>query len=203
MNQSEQINELVTALSKVQGKMKPAVFNKKNPHFNHKYADFTSCMEACRDLLCEHGLCIMQCMEQQEGRYVLVTILAHPSGQWIKSFFPVIPKNNDSQSLGSALSYAKRYGLTSLLGIVSDDEDDDANAASDKQSENRPQKINKAQYEILSKKLDLLPSYKAQVIEWLKKQKIYHLLDMEASMFEGVMKEANKALELQNEKKPE
>lgn len=86
MNQSENINELVSALSKAQSKMKPATFNKVNPHFRSRYADFTSCMDACREPLSENGLCIMQCIDSISDKTTLVTMLAHSSGQWIKSF---------------------------------------------------------------------------------------------------------------------
>lgn len=127
--QTSEIKELVVALSKAQGKMEPAKFNKTNPHYKNKYADFKSCMDACRNPLSENGLSIMQYCEDIGGRLTLVTMLAHVSGQWIKSDFPLIPKNMDSQSIGSAMTYAKRYSLSCMLGIVSDDEDDDGEAS--------------------------------------------------------------------------
>jgi hypothetical protein len=127
--QTAEIKELVVALSKAQGKMEPAKFNKTNPHYKNKYADFKSCMDACRIPLSENGLSVMQYCEDIGGRLTLVTMLAHVSGQWIKSDFPLIPKNMDSQSIGSAMTYAKRYSLSCMLGIVSDDEDDDGEAS--------------------------------------------------------------------------
>jgi ERF superfamily protein len=127
--QTSEIKELVVALSKAQGKMEPAKFNKTNPHYKNKYADFKSCMDACRIPLSENGLSVMQYCEDIGGRLTLVTMLAHVSGQWIKSDFPLIPKNMDSQSIGSAMTYAKRYSLSCMLGIVSDDEDDDGEAS--------------------------------------------------------------------------
>lgn len=125
MSQSEDIKELVTALSKAQGKMRPAVFNKVNPHFKNRYADFTSCMDAAREPLCENGLSIMQYCETINEKLHLVTLLAHTSGQWIKSYFPLNPINMTSQAIGSAMTYGKRYSLSSMLGIVSDEEEDD------------------------------------------------------------------------------
>ena len=129
MKQTEDVKELVTALSKAQGQMKPAVFNKVNPHFKNRYADFKSCMDACRSPLSDNGLSVMQYCDTVNDKLVLVTMLSHSSGQWIKSYFPLNPKNMDSQSIGSALSYAKRYSLCAKLGIVSDDDDDDAEIA--------------------------------------------------------------------------
>jgi hypothetical protein len=131
MNQSENIQELVAALSKAQGVMKPAIFNKKNPHFKNKYADFTSVMDACRMPLSSNGLSIMQYCETVNDKTILVTMLAHISGQFIKSFFPLNPKSLDSQAVGSALTYAKRYCLAAMIGVVADDDDDDAELATE------------------------------------------------------------------------
>ncbi len=125
MNQSDEIKDLVTALAKAQSVMQPAIFNKTNPHLKNKYADFTSCMAACREPLSANGLAVMQYCETVNEKLLLVTMLAHTSGQWIKSFFPLTPKDMTSQSIGSALTYAKRYSLSALLGIVADAEDDD------------------------------------------------------------------------------
>lgn len=127
--QSEEIKELVSALSKAQGAMRPAVFNRVNPHFKNRYADFTSCMDSCREPLSNNGLSIIQYCETINDKLMLVTMLAHSSGQWMKSYFPLNPLKMDSQSIGSAMSYGKRYSLSALLGIVSDDEDDDAETA--------------------------------------------------------------------------
>ncbi len=140
MNQTENINELVAALSKAQGAMQPAKFNKINPHFKNRYADFTSCMDACREPLSNNGLSIMQYCEMINEKPMLVTMLAHISGQWIKSNFPLLPKTMDSQGIGSAMTYGKRYCLSAMLGIVSDDEDDDAEAASGRGKETKPTK---------------------------------------------------------------
>jgi len=127
--QTDDIKDLVAALSKAQGKMEPAKFNKGNPHFKSRYADFKSCMDACRAPLSENGLSIMQSCEDINGRLTLVTMLAHASGQWVKSDFPLVPKNMDSQSIGSAMTYGKRYSLCCMLGIVADEEDDDGEAS--------------------------------------------------------------------------
>lgn len=129
MNQTEDIKELVAALSKAQRKMEPAKFNRVNPYFKNRYADFRSCMDACRVPLADNGLSVMHYCETINDKLNLVTMLAHTSGQWIKSQFPLNTKNMDSQSIGSAMTYAKRYSLSALLGIVSDEEDDDGEAS--------------------------------------------------------------------------
>ena len=140
MNQSEQINELVAALSKAQGKFTPAKFNKVNPHFGNKYADFTSVMEACRAPLSENGLSVMQYCETIQDKLTLVTMLAHTSGQWMKSNLPLMIKGENCQALGSAMTYMKRYGLSAMLGIVADEDDDDGEIAEGRLV-NRPKEL--------------------------------------------------------------
>ena len=130
ISHSLEIKEFVAALAKAQGVMKPAVFNRLNPHFKTRYADFTSCMDACRIPLSENGLAAIQYCETIDGKLNLVTMLAHISGQWMKSEFPLIPSKMDSQGIGSAMTYAKRYSLCGMVGIVADEEgDDDGEAA--------------------------------------------------------------------------
>jgi hypothetical protein len=130
IHHSDDIKEFVSALAKAQGQMKPAVFNRTNPHYKNKYADFTSCMDACREPLSSNGLALMQFPATVEGKLNLITMIAHTSGQWIKGEFPLIPSKMDSQGIGSSMTYAKRYSLCGMLGIVSDAEiDDDGEAA--------------------------------------------------------------------------
>ena len=133
MSQSENINELMTALSKAQGKMKPAVFNKINPHFKSKYADLASIWDAIRIPFSENGLSVIQTVETKEGyTHVMVTTLAHASGQFIRSEMPIMLTDTKPQALGSALTYYRRYALSAIAGVTAD-EDDDGNIAQDEQ----------------------------------------------------------------------
>lgn len=125
VSQSEEIKDIVTALTKAQAIMKPAVFNRINPHFKTRYADFKSCMDACRAPLADNGIAVIQSCETSDGKINLITMLAHISGQWMKSEFPLIASKMDSQGIGSAMTYAKRYSLCGMVGIVADEEGDD------------------------------------------------------------------------------
>lgn len=126
---SEQTNELFAALAKAQAKFTVAEFNKVNPHFKSKFADLQSYFAASRPALAENGLCVIQTISDQEGKPVLITMLGHSSGQWIKSAMPINATKNDMQGFGSALSYAKRYSLGAIIGLASGEEDDDASEA--------------------------------------------------------------------------
>ena len=123
MKTSEQISELAAALAAAQGMMDNAVMNRVNPHFKSKYADLAAIFDAARKPLSANGLAIVQTI----GDGVLHTRLLHTSGQWIASEHP-LPMSGRPQEIGSALTYARRYSLSALIGIAAD-EDDDANAA--------------------------------------------------------------------------
>lgn len=127
--QSEQINELITALAVAQSQIKGAKKDSKNPYFKSDYADLTSTWEAAREPLTKNGLAVVQTMEYRDEKTILVTTLAHKSGQWIKSFLPLTVMKNDPQGVGSAITYARRYALASILNICPFD--DDAEAAQD------------------------------------------------------------------------
>ena len=129
MKTSEQISELAAALAAAQGMMQNAIMNRVNPHFKSKYADLAAIWDAARKPLSANGLSIVQTI----GDGVLHTRLLHTSGQWIASEHP-LPLSGRPQEIGSALTYARRYSLSALIGIAAD-EDDDANTVQKKNGE--------------------------------------------------------------------
>ena len=132
--QSETIGKLAEALSKAQGSMSAAAMDGNNPHFRSRYATLTAVWDACRKPLADNGLAVVQAFRVDEnGLLLLVTKLVHTSGEWMLSEYPVTPQKNDPQGFGSAVTYARRYTLSSLVGVVADD-DDDGNAASGQQA---------------------------------------------------------------------
>lgn len=129
MNKSESIAKLMPALLKAQSAMGGAKKGASNPFFKSKYADLGAVLEACKDLLNENGITILQ---PHAGSNV-VTMLVHESGEYIGSETPIVcAKQNDPQALGSAITYARRYGLQSLLSMPA--EDDDGESAMDRRS---------------------------------------------------------------------
>ncbi len=123
-NQSENINELAAALAKAQGEMQAAIKDCINPFFQSKYADLGSVWDAARPVLSKNGLCIMQTTDIMGEKIIMVTTLAHTSGQWMKSQLPLNPAKADSQGIGAAITYLRRYSLSALVGVVCDDDDD-------------------------------------------------------------------------------
>lgn len=136
MNSSDQINELAAAMVKFQAELKPAINGNTNPYFKSKYADLQACWDCCREALVKNGLSVVQGSRESSGEVVTVdTRLMHASGQWIESSLTMKPAKADPQGVGSAVTYARRYALSAILGIVAD-EDDDGNAA----THNEPKK---------------------------------------------------------------
>lgn len=127
MNKSENIGELADALAKAQGEIKHAVKDSSNQFFKSRYADLASVWEACRGPLSRHGISIVQIPTTADGQSVLSTIMMHKSGQFIGGNYPIKPIKDDSQGVGSAITYARRYALQAMVGICPDD--DDGNAA--------------------------------------------------------------------------
>src|SRR5277367_1225857 len=132
MQQSDAINELASALSQAQGQITGALKDSANPFFKSKYADLASCWDACRAALSTHGLAVAQFPTTEDGKTYLVTHLLHTSGQWMRSSLAVQPKDDSPQAMGSALTYARRYALTAVVGVAQ--VDDDGNAASGRSS---------------------------------------------------------------------
>lgn len=128
-HQSEQINELVAAIVKAQLAMEPAKKEVTNPFFHKKYADLPTCWQAVESFRKE-GIAITQSpMEGPDGFVLLDTQLSHTSGQWMRSRLKIRIAKDDPQGYGSAITYARRYALGCMTGLVTE-EDDDGNAAS-------------------------------------------------------------------------
>lgn len=139
MNQSESIKELATALAKAQGKISHATKESKNPHFNSKYADLASVLDACREPLSENGLSVCQLPSKSDGAWILITRLIHSSGEWIQGEVPILSSKQDAQGFGSGMTYARRYGLASVVGIAQDDDDGNAASIPAQQNSNKSQ----------------------------------------------------------------
>jgi len=120
---------IAAALAAAQGEMGRALKSANNPHFRSKYADLASVMDACMPALTAHGIAVTQPVRREDGEMVLYTVLHHAdSDQTLDDGgLPLIVNKRDMQGLGSALTYARRYGLMAMAGIAP--EDDDGNAA--------------------------------------------------------------------------
>lgn len=221
MEQSQMINELAGALSKAQGEMQAAIKDKINPFFKSSYADLGSVWDAARPVLSKHGLCVMQTthITADGAKIVMVTTLAHTSGQWMKSFLPLNPSKNDSQGIGAALTYLRRYSLSAIVGVVCDNDDDGETAVGrgknqDKQNsgENRQalgteqeeiiEKIGKAQITALTNLIQKLDEESNKsFLDWIKRTfNAPSLQDIPITSFEKCMASLNAKIKYMNDK---
>lgn len=122
MNQSEHLNELAVALCKLQGMVTSIPKNKiaKGLKFSYSYADLAGIWDAIRAPLASCGLSVVQSFDNN----AMVTLLMHSSGQWVRSVLPMTSANVKPQELGSEITYLRRYGLSAILGLTTDDDDD-------------------------------------------------------------------------------
>lgn len=189
--QSENINELATALAKAQGQMVTAKKDKKNPFFKSTYADLSSIWDACRNALSQNGLAVIQTTQSVENRLEMVTTLVHSSGQWIKSQMPILVDKPTPQAIGSAQTYYRRYALAAIVGVVASEEDDDGNAASGIQTNGH---VQQQQPKISSEKADELieileecdSKYQNQVMTSVKGLGFSNLYDVNQEVYDKI-----------------
>lgn len=130
---------IAAALAAAQASMGRAKKSADNPHFRSKYADLASVMEACMPALTGNGIAVTQPVRREDGEMVLYTVLHHAdSGETLDDGgLPLIVNKRDMQGLGSALTYARRYGLMAMAGIAPEDDDGNAAAAAPPKAERK------------------------------------------------------------------
>jgi hypothetical protein len=129
MPQSETIGKLAQAIAQAQAELKPVKREAKNPFFNSKYADLASIWEALKPFHA-HGIAISQIpFDAGEGMIGIETQLSHESGEWIAGKLALPVSKEDAQGVGSAITYARRYALGCMTGVVTEDDDDGNHAA--------------------------------------------------------------------------
>ena len=139
MNQSGEINLLAKALVEAQADIRAVEKSAVNPHFKSKYVPLDAIIAMARPVLAQHGLTVVQAGTPfDDGKGLLVeTRLIHQSGQWLSGVVYIPFGKADPQGAGAAMTYGRRFGLSALLSISSD-EDDDGNAATKPKATAKP-----------------------------------------------------------------
>lgn len=136
------MEKLLEALARATGAMENPKFDSTNPHFKSKFASLAACEAVVRPRLAEQSLMYRQtCEVDDAGRAWVLTVAYGAGGEAELSRVPLVMVGNDPQKQGSALTYAKRYGLCAAFGLAGE-EDDDGNAASERPE--TPQKPRRA-----------------------------------------------------------
>ena len=128
--QSELIDLLAKALVSAQSEFGAVPKGSVNPFFKSKYAGLPEVMSHVSPVLSKHKLAISQFITYaDDGGDTLLTYLLHESGQYMAYSMKLHLPKQDAQGQGSAVTYARRYSVLAVLGVVAD-EDDDGNKAS-------------------------------------------------------------------------
>lgn len=119
--QSEGIEKLAAAVVAAQGEMTnpPKTKTVYAGQKRYSFAPLPEIIDAVRPVLTKHGLAVIQLVRER----ILETRLIHTSGQWIGAAYS-LPSLADSQAMGSAISYARRYCLCAILGVAGEDDED-------------------------------------------------------------------------------
>lgn len=160
---------LLEALVKAQAEMTKPKKDATNPHFKSSYADLSSVCDACLPALNRHGIVVTQPMSEVDGQRFIETIFTHAeSGETISTNIPMLlPQAITMQQLGSAMTYARRYGLLTLAGLAPDD--DDGNAASKTPVQQQPKPMTDKTKKDLLDLVDVLPCFPSQAVfeDWI------------------------------------
>jgi len=131
---SESVGLIATALAKAQcelvnpektmtGVLPPQPNGR--PEQSFRYASLASGLDIIRKTLGKHEIAVMQTTAPDSaGTVILTTLLAHTSGEWVSSEWPVCPSTDIAmpRRMGAALTYARRYSLFTLVGIAGEDD---------------------------------------------------------------------------------
>jgi ERF superfamily len=123
---SPAIGKLAAALAKAQKRMTTADKTSVNPHFKSRYADLASVWDACRVALTDNELAVLQPVSSDGTRVTITTVLVHSSGEWLSEALTLTALQNTPQAIGSTITYGRRYGLASMVGVAPDDDDGQA-----------------------------------------------------------------------------
>ena len=163
MNKSESIVEISKALAKFQEEVKQPLKDADNPFFKSKYVPLENVVEAISNCGPKNGLSFVQWPKNDEtGRVGVATLLMHTSGEFIE-FDAVFMKadKETAQGAGALITYLKRYSLSAIYGITSDEDDDGNNSSGNNKEKPEQQK----QDAILQKQVGLI---KVKAMEFAK-----------------------------------
>ena len=123
---SQDISKLAEALSKFQGALQGVSKTKQvsSGTYSYTYADLAEIWDAIREPLRENGLSVSQVYVDENNYMKLITVLMHSSGQWIRSSLLIVCAGLKIQQIGSLQTYNRRYALSAILGISTEDDDD-------------------------------------------------------------------------------
>jgi len=121
--------EISEALFKAQAEMPDLKMNARNPHFRNAYITLDAVLEGVVPILRKHDILLQQVPDRIGDTPALRTVMLHiPTGSFVQGELPLILQKNDPQGVGSAITYARRYAIMSMLNLTADEDDDGESA---------------------------------------------------------------------------
>ncbi len=157
MRTSESIKNIAKAMAQFQAEVKNPANTADNPFFKSKYAPLNDVLNLVRPILTKHGLSVLQSPSGDGEHITVTTLITHESGEWIESDpLTLKAEKANAQGVGSAVTYARRYALSAMLGISSEDDDDGnyASSAKDKQNEQTDAQTSKTEEKATKEQLN-------------------------------------------------
>ena len=134
-------NQLLESLAKMQGNLENAKKESENPFFKSRYADLNTCLQTAKKVLAENGLSVSQHCTFDGNMVQCVTVLGHSSGQMMVSTLNVPVTKKDPQGIGMAITYARRYAFSSVIGLAQADDDAESSVVHTETQEEPPAEI--------------------------------------------------------------
>lgn len=199
MDWGSKMQNIAKALAAAQANMGKALKQANNPHFRSKYADLGNVMDACLPALNEAGIALIQPTgEDDHGRYVETVLIHGESGEQLSCKVPLIVAKNDMQGYGSAVTYARRYGLMAMAGIAP--EDDDGNAAAKAAPKQEPVKgISAEQFQEIQSLIESTKTEEAKFCAYLKINELTDLNTKQAADAIAMLKKKQAKIEAEHD----
>jgi hypothetical protein len=177
MKFTDKIDELAAALAAFQAEVKNPANVATNPFLKNKYAPLSEVLNALRPIAAKHGLSIVQEPVVSEGNVSITTYIFHSSGQFMVSSPIIIPMGGKgtAQEIGAAITYGRRYAISALLGVSSED-DDDANSISEQPTQHQPQPPQRQ-----------LNSNKSDVISEAQRKRMFAIAKGNEQLLKGIL----------------
>ena len=198
MNRAESIKNIAIALCKFQAEIKNPKNTATNPMFKSNYAPLDVVINTVKPILSKYGLSFIQSTGSEGESVIITTLLIHESGEWIESDPLILPAYQNrgggklefnAQGAGSSISYGRRYSLSAMLGVSSED-DDDANGASGSANNKPPKTITEKQVvELKTKALKFAKLRGGTEIATLEALKITDIESINENEFNQCMKQ--------------
>ena len=173
MNKSESIKSLAIDLAKAQQELSNPKKSSENPYFKSKYADLSEVINVSKPTLALHGISVLQFPSYDYDKAIVSveTMMLHSSGEWISEILSIKALKTDAQSIGSVITYARRYALAAICGIAQ--EDDDGEAAG---SHEHPGRVDN------SKTSNPLPVYEKRKVDANMEQWVEKVVDIKSQI---------------------